>query len=136
MVRPALDSPDPRPLVLIVDDEDMIRTLVRALLEANGYRVLEAENGQRAAELVAGESDGVDLLITDVRMPGLTGPELVRLLRAARPALPIIFISGFTGDERLEPPSLATEYVAKPFALPSMLAAVRRLLKQGCVAVS
>jgi two-component system cell cycle sensor histidine kinase/response regulator CckA len=127
-----VDPPESRPVVLIVDDEDMIRTLVRSLLEANGYRVVEAENGRRAVEVLQQDLEDVDLLITDVRMPGLTGPELVRQMRAERPALPIIFISGYTGDAEMDHPACrATEYIAKPFPLPNLLAAVRRLLARN-----
>lgn len=128
---------DVRPLVLVVDDEEMIRTLVRSLLETNGYRVVEAENGFKAGERVANDLGSVDLLITDVRMPGQTGPELARKLRAAKPSLPIIFISGYVGDVVMDSNSQTriTEYLSKPFALPSMLAAVRRLLANSGVAV-
>lgn len=127
MIGSPPDFGSPRPLVLVVDDEEMIRTLVRSLLEANGYRVVEAENGHRATELAA---DDLDLLITDVRMPGLTGPDLARKLRAERPHLPIIFISGYVGDVVMDenPACRKTEYLSKPFGLPSMLAAVGRLL--------
>ncbi len=130
------DYLDLKPLVLVVDDEEMIRTLVRSLLESNGYRVAEAENGYKAAEWVANEPDRVDLLITDVRMPGLTGPDLARRLRAEKPLLPIVFISGYVGDVVMDNGSVPriTEYLSKPFALPSMLAAVRRLLTGSGVA--
>ncbi|QEL14207.1 response regulator [Limnoglobus roseus] len=137
MIDTHQDYVDLRPLVLVVDDEEMIRTLVRSLLETNGYRVVEAENGFRAAELISNELEGVDLLITDVRMPGLTGPDLARKLRAEKPLLPIVFISGYVGDVVMDNGShpRITEYLSKPFALPSMLAAVRRLLTNSGVAV-
>lgn len=131
-------SPDvvsPPPLILVVDDEELIRNLVRSLLEAHGYRVLEAENGHRATELAADDLDCVDLLITDVRMPGLTGPDLARRLRADRPHLPIIFISGYVGDVLMDdhPACRKTEFLSKPFPLPSMVAAVGRLLAKDRV---
>lgn len=125
-----------RPLVLVVDDEDMIRSLVRSVLETGGYRVEEADCGREAIERMDDGLDPVDLLITDVRMPGLTGPELAKTMRAKRPDLPIIYISGYSGESPIErTPSPITEYLAKPFPLPSLLAAVRRLLAAERVTV-
>lgn len=125
-----------RPLVLVVDDEDMIRSLVRSLLESHGFRVEEAENAREALERMENGLDDVDLLVTDVRMPGQSGPELVKMLRLRRPDLPIVYISGYSGETSIEPtPTPTTEYLAKPFPLPSLLAAVRRLLAPARVAV-
>lgn len=130
------ESPVRRPLVLVVDDEEMIRTLVRSVLEADGCRVVEADGARDALERFETEIDAIDLVISDVRMPGLTGPELARLLRDHRPELPIVFISGYSGDAPVEPvPSATTAFLAKPFPLPALLAAVRRLLVPERVAV-
>ncbi len=117
-----------RPLVLVVDDEDMIRSLIRSVLEANGYRVLEAESAQDALDRTDIDFDTIDLIITDVRMPGLSGPEFARVLRARRPDLPIVFVSGYSGDAPVDAnPSAITEFLAKPFPLPHLIAAVRRI---------
>jgi CheY-like chemotaxis protein len=136
MGSPADVAPDPRPLVLVVDDEDMIRSLVRSVLEANGCRVVEADCARGALEWAERGPDPIDLVVTDVRMPGQTGPELARALRVRRPELPIVFISGYAGESPIDPtPSSTTEYLAKPFPLPSLVAAVRRLLEADRVAV-
>ena len=130
------DLNDYRPLVLVVDDEEMIRSLVRSVLESNGYRVDEADCAREAIERVEVGLDAVDLLITDVRMPGQSGPELAKVLRARWPEIPIVFISGYSGEAPIErTPSPITEYLAKPFPLPALLAAVRRLLAADRVAV-
>lgn len=125
-----------RPLVLVVDDEEMIRSLVRSVLESSGYRVEEADCAREAIERVEFGPDAVDLLITDVRMPGQSGPELAKVLRARWPELPIVFISGYSGEAPIEKtPSPITEYLAKPFPLPALLSTVRRLLANERVAV-
>lgn len=114
----------------------MIRSLVRSVLETGGYRVEEAECAGDAIDRMEFGLHTVDLLITDVRMPGQSGPELAMALRARRPDLPIIFISGYSGEAPIErTPSPTTEYLSKPFPLHALLAAVRRLLVTDRVAV-
>lgn len=114
----------------------MIRSLVRSVLESAGYRVEEADCAREATDRMDCGLDAVDLLITDVRMPGQSGPELAKAIRDRRPDLPIIYISGYSGEAPIErTPSPITEYLAKPFPLPALLAAVRRLLANERVAV-
>lgn len=134
-VRPTVADRRPgageRPLVLVADDEDTVRGLVRVVLEQDGYEVIDAETGGRAVELTAGRVAAVDVLLTDVRMPGMTGPELARHLRAARPDLPVVFMSGYVGDAACgyDPDLARSEFLSKPFQLDALRSAVRRALR-------
>ena len=87
--------PKEKPLtrVLVVDDEPMIRQISRRTLEACGYRVTEAASGLEAIELLS-HGTPLDLLIADLDMPELTGDEMVRRIRAARPDLKVLYVTG------------------------------------------
>jgi CheY-like chemotaxis protein len=86
--------------VLVVEDEDALRSAIRRSLQTEGYAVLEAQNGAMALELLtASESAaGVELVLTDLRMPVMDGRQLAAALARLRPKLPIIFMSGFTAQ--------------------------------------
>jgi DNA-binding response OmpR family regulator len=90
----SLVSDRPR-TVLVVDDEPMIRDFLVMILQLAGYKVCTAESGSQALAVAgAHEADGIDLLITDLGMPGMTGPELAAELRALQPGIKTLFISG------------------------------------------
>jgi two-component system, cell cycle sensor histidine kinase and response regulator CckA len=116
--------------VLLVEDEESVRQLVRDTLEAKGYRVLDAESGE--AGLAAAEShEGViHLVITDVVMPGISGRELVRQLAQSRPATKVLYLSGYTEDAILSDGSIekGTAFLQKPFSLQSLSRKVREVL--------
>jgi PAS domain S-box-containing protein len=116
--------------VLLVEDEDSVRQLVRETLESRGYRVLEAANGQAGLALAASHPDPIHLVITDVIMPGLSGHELVQQLLPARPALKVLYLSGYAQDAF--PSSTAVEsqktFLQKPFTLQSLSRKVREIL--------
>ncbi len=84
-------------VILLVEDDDIMRKMTRKLLEQHGYVVIEAQDGKAALE-VAAHTAQIDLLLTDVVMRGLSGPELVDSLKAARPVMKIVFMSGYTGE--------------------------------------
>jgi two-component system, cell cycle sensor histidine kinase and response regulator CckA len=116
-----------RPIVLVVEDEDPLRFAIRRLLQNEGYSVLEAQNGACALELMTGaEAAGVNLVLTDLRMPVMDGRQLAAALARKCPSLPIIFMSGFTAqlmDMRLVSPHLP--FLAKPFRNDELLATIR-----------
>ena len=116
--------------VLVVDDEPTLRSVIRRSLMREGYEVLVAEDGQRALELSRAHPQPIDLLITDVVMPGLTGLELARELLVERPGLRVLFISGFTFEEAVPSTDLAqgSAYLPKPFDTKVLLAKVDELL--------
>jgi PAS domain S-box-containing protein len=116
--------------VLLVEDDDGVRAFVSLTLAGRGYRVLEADRAQTAEEIAA-SSDGIDLLITDVVMPGRSGRELADRLRAARPGLRVLFTSGYPGDAVLHGDADDTDFLEKPFGPLELAQAVRRLLDRG-----
>jgi len=119
--------------ILVVEDEAPVRAVTRQLLERNGYTVMEAADGPAALALVDGEAGGrhIDLLLTDVIMSGMSGRELADKLRARRPNVRVLFMSGYTDDAVVRhgmlEPGLA--YLAKPFHPPALLRKVRGVLQ-------
>ena len=116
--------------VLLVEDEDSVRQLVRETLESRGYRVLEAANGQAALTLAASHRNQIHLLITDVIMPGLNGHELVQQLLRARPAIKVLYLSGYAQDAFPTPLAADAQktFLQKPFTLQSLARKVREIL--------
>ncbi|MDQ3136286.1 MAG: PAS domain S-box protein, partial [Gemmatimonadota bacterium] len=129
---PAERKPLEPGLVLVVEDEPAVRQLVRRSLEGLGLTVLEAENGNEALEVVSRHGERPKLVLTDVIMPGLNGPELSERLSRTQPGLPVLFMSGYTGDDvlarKLLPETAA--FIQKPFAPEDLVARVRSMLTQ------
>ena len=129
------DDPDAAALrgsetVLVAEDEDGVRELLRKALTEYGYAVLTARHGQDAL-LVAGEREGgIDLLVTDVVMPEMSGRELAETLRDRCPGLKVLYISGYTDDEVLRRGVVGGEmaFLRKPFAVGELASRVRALL--------
>jgi len=84
--------------ILLIEDDEIMLSLTRKLLEQNGYRVLEAKDGKSALDLVQSHVGPIDLLLTDVVMRGMSGPEVVAELKAIRPTTEVVFMSGYTGE--------------------------------------
>jgi two-component system cell cycle sensor histidine kinase/response regulator CckA len=115
-------------IVLLVEDEAMVRTVAERALSRQGYTVLTASNGEEALEIVS-RGEVIDLLITDVVMPIMDGPTMVREARLTRPELPILFMSGYA-EEQLRR-SIDFDNVAflpKPFSVQQLSEAARRIL--------
>ena len=117
-------------LVLVVEDEPSVRGLVRRALEGAGLVVVEAENGRKALEKVATMDEPPSLVLTDVIMPGLNGRELSEALGLTQPGVPVLFMSGYTGDDVLARSLLPANaaYIQKPFAPEELVARVRVML--------
>ncbi len=115
--------------VLLVEDEALLRSATSTLLRARGYRVLVAADGVEALRLCESHPDAIDLVATDVIMPGLDGKELARRLQALRPSLKVLFMSGYT-DQVLREGSWTSDmgFVQKPFSPNEFLSEVRRVL--------
>jgi two-component system cell cycle sensor histidine kinase/response regulator CckA len=115
--------------VLVVDDREVVRNLVRDVLVASGFDIVAVESGREALRVfAAGET--FDLLLTDVVMPEMSGPELAEHLRARQPGLPVLYMSGYTDDvlEAQELSEEATTFLRKPFGNAELAGAVRELL--------
>jgi len=119
--------------VLLVEDEDKLRRVIRRLLEREGLHVLEAQNGLTALEILNDPVDQhVELVLTDLRMPVMDGRQLAAELARVRPDLPIVFMSGFTAqlmDLRLVSPHLVL--LPKPFKDHDLLAVIKRELQRS-----
>jgi CheY-like chemotaxis protein len=116
--------------VLLVEDEDAVRFLTRAILETAGYAVTVASHAQGAEALFDEDPSRFQLLVTDVIMPGLTGPELFCRLKERRPELKVVYVSGYTGDAILQqgPLIAAAGFLQKPFTADALKRRVRDIL--------
>ena len=103
--------------LLLVEDEAGIRLMTRKYLESLEYTVLEADAGEQAWTIFNEHKDAIQLLITDMIMPGMRGDELVRRIREERPYLPVIYISGYVDTFELDP---GTFFLEKPFSFPEL----------------
>jgi two-component system, cell cycle sensor histidine kinase and response regulator CckA len=116
--------------IMLVEDDDPVRIFGARALRNKGYKVIEAKCGEAALDLIRNAVEEIDLLITDVVMPHLDGPGLVREVREIRPELKVIFISGYTEDafrQRLDNDS-AIDFLPKPFSLKQLAAKVRDVI--------
>jgi CheY-like chemotaxis protein len=110
-----------------VEDELAVRTLAAEALRDHGYAVLEAKDGPSGLAALAGAAR-VDILVTDVGLPGLNGRQLADAVRARRPALPVLFVTGYAGTALADalPPGMSV--IAKPFALDALVEKVAAML--------
>lgn len=122
-----------RETVLVVDDEPVVRTMARRSLEVEGYRVLEAEDGAAAVQLARDGATQFDLVLCDVVMPGLNGKEVRAELEALRPGVPVVFMSGYTGEEVRHRGLLpaGSAFVPKPFGPTTLARRVRDALDRA-----
>ena len=142
--RPAVAAPAPArtapargcETILLVEDEPAVRDLTRRCLEASGYKVLQASDAEEALEVAGKHAGGLDMLLTDVIMPGASGPDLARQLVAARPDLRVLFVSGYTdqamASERILEPGAA--FLQKPFTPDGLARKVRDVLDRRTAA--
>jgi len=87
--------------VLVVEDEELVRRSLYDILEGNGYRVLQARNAREAMLIGRGYGGAIDLMLTDLVLPGMNGPELADELRPLRPGMQVLYISGYRDDVRV-----------------------------------
>jgi PAS domain S-box-containing protein len=112
--------------VLVVEDEVQVRKLIERALRRSGYTVLVAPDGEEAVRIFREQPDRIDLVITDLVMPILNGPEVIAVLRRERPGLPAICMSGYSEHPGIE--ELGVDLIAKPFQAAELMSRVRRLL--------
>ncbi|MGB6937917.1 MAG: response regulator, partial [Xanthobacteraceae bacterium] len=116
--------------ILLVEDEEGLRQLNARGLASRGYTVLEAGNGVEAIEVLEKSSSQIDLVVSDVVMPEMDGPTLLRELRTRNPGLKIIFVSGYAEDafQKHLPADGQFAFLAKPFTLKQLVNAVKETL--------
>jgi two-component system cell cycle sensor histidine kinase/response regulator CckA len=116
--------------ILVLEDDPQVREVTRRTLAAGGYRVLAASDGRAALELADREPGGVNLLLTDVILPGLDGPAVAKLLRERQSSLRVLFVSGYADDALGRRELDAGELLPKPFTPSVLLKRVRSILDQ------
>jgi len=115
--------------ILVVDDEPEIRKLVTAMLTRNGYRVFTADTGENAVRLYRSHPD-IDLLLTDVVAPGMSGPMIADEIAALKPAIKVLFMSGYDGTQVVQRYVVEKGYslLTKPFTMEQLEQRVRNVL--------
>jgi PAS domain S-box-containing protein len=116
--------------ILLVEDEDSVRRTIKRTLERAGYDVLEASNGEKALELAANYAEPIDVVVTDVMMPGMNGREFADAILLTHPGLGVVFMSGYT-DETVSQKGLidtTRTFLQKPFTGDQLLTAIRDLI--------
>jgi two-component system, cell cycle sensor histidine kinase and response regulator CckA len=128
----AAAATSPVETVLLVEDEPGVRQLSKRILDTAGYRVLEAANGDDAERLFAEHRDSIDLVVTDVIMPGCGGPELLGRLRVHAPALRALYMSGYSEQSAANATGLdrSLPFVQKPFTAAELVRRVRDALNR------
>jgi len=131
--RPAPVTQGRGETILLVEDDDDVRAFMEEVLESSGYAVIPAANG-RDALTISEQPATIDLLICDVLMPGMSGVEVINRVRAQRPGIPALLISGYTDDvpvlERSSGPADATTFLGKPFTAAELHAALHGLARR------
>ena len=115
--------------ILLVDDEEAVRSIVVKILRRANYNVLEAESGEAALRISDSHPDNIDLLISDMYMPGLRGPEVAQALAPKRPGLRVLFMSGYADQDSRSGVPLGANFLNKPFSGKELGAAVEAALK-------
>jgi CheY-like chemotaxis protein len=131
--EPVVAAARPGEVVLVVEDEEAVRSMTARLLESEGYQVLVAAHGSEALEHLERSSGRLDLVITDVAMPTMNGRELADHLRRLRPGLPVLFMSGYTDDEMVRRGLIEPNhpFLSKPFTPETLAGKVRQLIDQA-----
>ena len=120
-------------LILLVDDDPAVRHLVRTILNREGYQVLEAADGNNALTLARKLGGAIDLIVTDIEMPGMDGRALGKAIRETYPNVPVIYISGFTQDSELNQShdiGQGFAFIGKPFQPKVLVETVGRMMDQ------
>ncbi len=116
--------------VLLVEDEDMVRTIGKEILQEQGYTVLEARHGREALDLTEKEMESVQLTVTDVVMPEMDGRDLAQHLLRRKPDMKVLYVSGYTNNAAIRngllPPG--TAFLEKPFTPESLIRKVHEVL--------
>lgn len=116
--------------ILVLDDDEAVRSSVRRVLQLHDFRVLEAGTAMEALDVLASHEEKIDLILCDLVLPGLSGREAANTLMARRPDTAILYISGYSSPDsfRRELEKDGAPFLAKPFELPTLLRAIARVL--------
>jgi DNA-binding response OmpR family regulator len=119
--------------ILVVEDQDSVRAFTTAALKLYGYRVIEASDAEQAFALATQNPTGIQLLLTDVVLPGMNGRQLAERLNGVCPQMKVLFVSGYTADVIARRGVLdhGISYIPKPFSAEGLAAKVREVLASG-----
>jgi DNA-binding response OmpR family regulator len=118
-------------MILVVDDEEMVRSLAKAALQAQGWQVLEAADGQQAVEIFLQNQKTIDVVLLDLTMPVLSGHETFRRLREIDPQVKVIFASGYAEEQLEETERQAMAgFIKKPYRPQEVVRVVKAVLKR------
>jgi DNA-binding NtrC family response regulator len=112
-----------------VDDEQSVRAIVVKILRRAKYNVIEAENGEAALQIAKAHPGKIDVVLTDMYMPGLRGPEVVQAIAPLRPGLRALFMSGYADQDSRTAVPVGANFLNKPFSGQELTAAVEAVLK-------
>lgn len=126
-------TPGGRETILLVEDEPLVRSLAEQALTRLGYRVLACESGETALTLAESTTSPIDLLLTDVVMPGIDGTTLATRFQAIRPETRVLFVSGYTGDKTVRHAVLeeGRDFIGKPYSHHELARKIREVLDSG-----
>ncbi|MGO9515442.1 MAG: response regulator [Candidatus Korobacteraceae bacterium] len=129
-IAPIEAASAPKPVILLVEDESIVREVTREVLERAGYQVLESDGPGEAIRLAEAHRGRIALLLSDVVMPGMNGIELARLIQERQPRLATVFMSGYASPAVLHPAArdVRSTYIQKPFTVDALLAGVTEAL--------
>ena len=129
--KPVAELPPGSGTILLTEDEQDVREIAREFLESGGYKVIEAKNGREAVELASQYRENIDLLVTDMVMPGITGQELAAKLQREHPGLAVVFMSGYSEHAATEMANAdpSVRLMTKPFNRSTILRAVGEILQ-------
>jgi two-component system cell cycle sensor histidine kinase/response regulator CckA len=123
--------------ILVIDDEETVRNVARIALERCGYEVIAAEDGQKGVDLFAQTPDAISLILLDMAMPGLSGEETLRRIRAIRPDTPVVVSSGFgESDARSKFGDGISAFLQKPYTAKQLGAEIVSILRGAAASQS
>jgi len=126
-MTPATDAKEPI-TILLIDDEESVRAIVVKILRRAKYDVIEAENGDAALKLAAAHKGKIDIIVTDMYMPGMRGPEVVKALVKLRAGLRALFMSGYADQDSRTAVPQGANFLHKPFSGQELTAAIEAVL--------
>ncbi len=131
IVESAAEMPKGEDTILIIEDEEMVMSVIRAILERLGYRMLEAKTGKEAIEIVKTFDGDINLALLDIKLPDILGDKLYPQIMEARPGLKVIVCSGYSIDGPAQTilDAGAQDFIQKPFAIETLSVKLKKVLK-------
>jgi two-component system, cell cycle sensor histidine kinase and response regulator CckA len=127
-------APASKPVILLVEDESIVREVTREVLEHAGYQVLESDGPREAMRLAEAHQGRIALLLSDLVMPGMNGIDLARRIQKTQPWLTTVFMSGYANPVVLQQAEPLSSYIQKPFTVDALLAGVAEALAKSSAA--